>query len=152
MSINKKIRRFYINRENKILGNCHLNLYKYVSSNVKSKNSKICQIVSDSQIFSDPSEIANRFLTHFHSVYNSPSQSETLAIDPPDAQFDYGLVFINESHIYHTLEKCPLKINTSPESIPFYFIRKCSIGLAKPLTFILRFSFLHSVLPSAWKI
>ena len=40
----------------------------------------------------------------------------------------------------------------SPESIPLYFIRKCSIGLAKPLTFILRFSFLHSVLPSAWKI
>ena len=127
------------------------NLYSYISRNLNQKTTTINPLKINNELLTNNLEIANSFQNFFLNVYSSALPAPNLPIQTNDGLFDYSLTFINESHVYEELEKCNLKLNTSPDSIPYYFIRKCSLGLAKPFTYILRYSFIHCVLPSIWK-
>ena len=150
--LNLKIRRYYINRENAILKLSPQLLYKYVSQNIHAKKHKISTISANSRTITNDRDIANCFQEFFCNVFQSAPPATSLPNTPPDFQFDYGLMFIKEPMIFDTLEKCPLKINESPDGLNYYLIRKCSVSLTKPITFLLRYSFLYSVLPSNWKM
>ena len=47
--------------------------------------------------------------------------------------------------------KIPTKIYIGPDKIPPLLLRKCALSLAKPVAFILRWSYLNSVVPDLWK-
>ena len=69
-----------------------------------------------------------------------------------DFTFDYDcLIFLTESTVYKEMRKIPSKTYCGPDNIPPLLLRKCALSLAKPIAFILRYSYLYSTIPDLWK-
>jgi len=146
-----QLNRYHKNHENKILRMPPKTLFKYVKTNLGNKSQNIPAIKKDDQNISKPELIADAFYNHFFGIFDNALEAEPLSHNNEDTIFDYGLIFLTNAKVLEYLNKLPLKINTSPDNIPFYLIRKCSATLVEPISHILRTSFFLGKIPSIWK-
>jgi hypothetical protein len=54
-------------------------------------------------------------------IYETKASSLPIDEIETDRKFDFGLMFTTDN-IFESLDKMPLKINLSPDGIPYYFI------------------------------
>ena len=94
---------------------------------------------------------ATEFCNQFLSVYNSASSTAPIlpSTQPPiDPLFDYNLMFIPDHLVHSDLDKSKPKLNKSPDGIPSLVLKKCEVSLAKPISHILRMSFMLGKVPN----
>ena len=60
-------------------------------------------------------------------------------------------MFLAENHVYLDLEELPKTQNTTPDGIPNIILKNCLNSLKWPISYILRYSFLHGIVPNKWK-
>jgi ribonucleases P/MRP protein subunit RPP40 len=60
-------------------------------------------------------------------------------------------IHIHPLDVYRIVKKLPSKVNSSPDCIPYVFIKKCIFSLLPALTHIFQFSLYTGTLPKAWK-
>ena len=88
---------------------------------------------------------------HFVKIFSRGS-TQLFADTNADFLFDYDhLIFLAENKVYEEMLKTPTKTYCGPDKIPPLLLKKCALGLAKPVAFILRWSYLNSVVPDLWK-
>lgn len=149
-NLDRELSRYHRNLENKMLKSSG-DIYKYVRR-VHKKSPNIQEIESGGNTYSDSSEIAEMFLGHFSNIYSNAIPAQIVDIpDNLDPVFDHALIFLTNNKVFELLDNLPLKINSSPDKIPYYFLKKCSVSLAYPVGIILRKSFLLNLVPDIWK-
>ena len=149
--IDKELKRYHVNLENKIIKSPINNLYKHIKNNFNSKTSLSFITVNENHI-TNSQEIANFLQNHFSNIYFDAAPAEPLAKTNREPIFDYGLIFLTNNQIYNCLKKLPLKINNSPDGIPNYVLKKCSLTLTEPIGYILRTSYFTGNIPTIWKM
>ena len=152
--LSKMITKFYCNRESKIISNQH-SLFSYIRNHAKKPLSFPSITMPDNHIAVSNAEKASAFRDHFMSVYNQLQSSLTsnrVNLTPSqDCLFDYSLMFLTENHVFLDLELLPKTQNTTPDGIPNIILKKCANSLKLPISYILRYSFLHGIVPTKWK-
>nr|CAD2201910.1 unnamed protein product [Meloidogyne enterolobii]CAD2204097.1 unnamed protein product [Meloidogyne enterolobii]CAD2204993.1 unnamed protein product [Meloidogyne enterolobii]CAD2206028.1 unnamed protein product [Meloidogyne enterolobii] len=125
--------------------------FSYISSFLKSKNRKITSILDkNNQLVYADNKIAQILSTQFSSVFNKNSL-DNADLNSITNQNTCQSVIINELQIFDLLSKLPEKTNSSYDSIPCIFLKKCAKSLYYPLYYIFSYSLMTSTLPEIWK-
>lgn len=147
-----EISKFIRNRENKKLFNIKTK-FDYVSSFIKSKNSKIPSLIGQNNQFIFSNQIKSDILAdQFSSVFsdqNISSQFLSFSHQYPTTKIDS--IFIDPQIVFNTMAKLDNSNNSSPDGIPNIFYNKCRDTLVIPLTHIFSLSILSSKIPTIWK-
>jgi hypothetical protein len=98
-------------------------------------------------------EKCDHFADHFSSFYVDYDRN---CMDNEDRALA-GSTFldfceITVATVCTQLEKLPLRISTSPDGLPYLFLRKAANGLAVPLTIMFNTFLLRGEVPDVWKI
>ena len=149
--LNHQILKYRKNCENRLI-NSNIDLYKYVKRNLKS-NTAINQILVNNNYITNRNEIANCFLNYFYNVFNfaPPVNINNNQEICPINQNSSDLIFTPDSAVYDAICKMSPSINYSPDSLNNFIIKKYSIALTRPISMLLRQSFLVSKVPELWK-
>ena len=123
--------------------------YKYCNSRLNS-NTGIGTIKDpNGEVIACDEEKSNEFARFFQSVYKPPSTHIQAFSPRTNATLNY--IDINHETTYRTLLKLPLRVSTSPDCIPYYFLQKCAVPLTSPLTYLFRRIMLTGEVPELWK-
>jgi hypothetical protein len=145
------LKRYHANYERRILKMPSKTLFKYVKTNLGNKTQAISVIKKNDIVISENEKIADLFYNQFSDIFNNALEAEIIPSNSDDILFDHGLIFLANVKVFDYLDNLPLKVNTSPDDIPFYLIRKCSAALTEPISHILRTSFFTGKVPLIWK-
>lgn len=125
--------------------------FSYISSFLKTKHRKITSILDENKhlVYSD-NRIAQMLSTKFSSVFNINCLDNS-DLSSKTTELSCQSVIITEHQIFDLLSKLPEKNNTSYDSIPCIFLKKCAKSLYYPLYYIFSNSLMTSTLPETWK-
>ncbi|EYC29531.1 hypothetical protein Y032_0006g3022 [Ancylostoma ceylanicum] len=96
------------------------------------------------------SQKADLFADYFESVYKNPIKT--------DAKLDITIenvlnwVDISSETVYRALCKLPNRCSTSPDDIPYYFLKHAALGLSTPLTVMFNKFLLLGDVPNIWRL
>lgn len=125
-------------------------IFAYVSSHLKETSAHIPTIVEQNKAITSNEEKANLFADYFSSVFLPAFASTPLS---PNTPVEHGLGFfeIDDYSVFQMLKNLPSKQNTSPDSIPFVFLKKCALTLSKPIGCLFRHAMMTGSVPAQWK-
>ncbi|EYC05877.1 hypothetical protein Y032_0079g1234 [Ancylostoma ceylanicum] len=103
----------------------------------------------DSLIHGDQQK-ANLFASYFEDVYRLPTKFNVELVPVTDKVIDW--VDINCESVYRVLRALPNRNSTSPDGIPYAFLKNAALGLASPLSLIFNRFLLHGETPRIWKL
>ena len=104
---------------------------------------------SEGIVASDPVEKAEVLAKQFASVFTRddgtlPTCEDMGVINLRECEFDPFIV-------YRYLSSLPSKSSITPDSVPQFFLKKCAVSLALPLSLIFKASFHSSYVPKIWR-
>ncbi|CAK5007712.1 unnamed protein product [Meloidogyne enterolobii] len=151
-NIDKQLKKFYRNRERKHLKNS-LFRFKYTSQFLKPKNSNIPTIFNKNglPVFSEKVK-SNILGDEFSSYFNNEIPDlEDLSQDNPQIlnTLEYTPITVND--VFSLLCQAKNISNTSPDQIPYIFLKKCAQTLALPIFNIFSYCLMSSNIPDIWK-
>ncbi|MFH4978915.1 hypothetical protein AB6A40_005624, partial [Gnathostoma spinigerum] len=123
--------------------------FSYVKSRTQSKNKIPAIFDNNGVICNDDFVKANLFNDHYESVFihdNGLMPPFSRNVSEPCKNIDFS-PYIVEKY----LKKLPAKFSHSPDGLPSYFLKRCAISLALPLSHIFYLSLFTKRLPATWK-
>jgi hypothetical protein len=124
--------------------------YRYCNKSLKATNS-IGNLISNGNIVSGDEEKAEIFADYFETFYCQPSPNSG-GVEVEESPLSFEWIDITPDRVLKTLQNLPLRVSTSPDNLPYYFLRKAALGLASPLTILFNKFLLTGSLPELWKI
>lgn len=130
--------------------------FDYVNSCRKTNDELPSEMDYNGSKLTSQQDIADSFAKHFATAYTEQSSFSSgyykeyekflrnLCINIPS-------IDITEQLILETVYKLPNNTVDGPDEIPNIFIKKCIHTLIKPITYILRESFITGIVPEIWK-
>lgn len=125
--------------------------YQFINSNLKLKQGIGDILGPNSRNLSSDNEKAEAFALHFESVYKRPPSSSTSPTFPMRSNTNINYILFTEETVFRMLSKLPLRVSTSPDKVPYMFLKKASLGLTSPLFYIYQRILLTGEIPSLWK-
>lgn len=131
--------------------------YKFVNTKIKATNRIGTIKNSNGEPCLTEVDKAEAFASFFKSVYKNCTESDMVCTPFTEAKLDY--LDINSELVYRTLSRIPLRTSTSPDKIPYIFLKKAALGLTPVLTLLFFFFFmgkgfhrflLHGEVPFVW--
>ena len=125
-------------------------LYKYVNLKLR-ENKPIGQLMVNGAAITKDVDKCNALAQHFKKIYNPRMDHARI---PFGSRTESSLNYIDISpyKVHKCLSKLPLRPGTSPDSIPYYFLRKTADYLYAPLTRLFNNIQLQGTIPNIWKI
>jgi hypothetical protein len=143
------LNKFNKNREKRILSSCQTNNIYSTVRKINTVKPPIQSLLVNNIEYTSPDDISNEFAKYFHSIYAQHETNNT-SYEDFDPLFDHSLMFLPDNKIFDELTNLPNKY-FSPDGIPSYLLKKCAASLTSPISHIIRFSFMFSKIPQAWK-
>lgn len=149
--LEKEILKYHKNKERRLLSKKSAKqIYSYVSKQIKSKNTQLPTIIYQNSTFSNKKDVADIFAKYFSSVFLKPTNFKTNISNVPMPN-RLNFLDICPIMVYKHLKNLPRRQNTSPDGIPYIFLKLCAEPLTYPITRILQFSMMTGTIPSIWK-
>ena len=149
---NRELKKYLKYRENTLLKSRNSKkIFNYISSQVKTSSLKIPTItdINTNENFSTDISKANHFAIYFKSIFNKDNLPHPLNLHSLITNtIDY--IDISEADVFDRLTKLTPKVNTSPDFLNNYLLKKCAGSLTSPITQIFRYSMMTGTLPSIW--
>ena len=144
--------KFYKNKEKRFLSKkSSKQIHNYIASHIKPKNEIIpALIVNSSTIFKDLDK-ANAFANYFSSVFHRKCNLLDEFEHTPFNKHGLGYIDINQWDVLQILTSLKNRTNTSPDGLPYIFLKKCAYPLLAPITHIFRYSMMSGTFPEMWK-
>ena len=98
----------------------------------------------------DDCEKANLFADYFESIYKEPSDRDFILVSKTNQLLDW--IDLSNEKIYSTLRKLPDRNSTTPDLLPYSFLKKSALGLTTPLTLLFNKFMLLGDVPDIWKL
>jgi hypothetical protein len=150
--LSKLMLKFMQNKEKLILAKNPNNIYKYVSNQLSNKGQKLPAFSVNGKTVTDNAVKCELFADYFHSCYNANDCTENPISLHFSSHNDVLRSFnITPLEVFDMLERCPSKVNTSPDSIPFILLRNCSATLTFPVFYLFNKSITTGIVPKCWK-
>nr|CAD2196960.1 unnamed protein product [Meloidogyne enterolobii] len=149
---NKELKKYLIYRENKLIKSKNSKrIFNYISSQVKSNSFNIPTIldIKTNNVFSTDLAKANYFALYFKSIFHKQNLPHPLNLQNLNTN-TLNYIDISEADVFDKLIKLTLKVNTSPDCLNNYILKKCAGSLTQPITQIFRYSMMTGTLPSIW--
>ncbi|EYC21212.1 hypothetical protein Y032_0020g6 [Ancylostoma ceylanicum] len=105
---------------------------------------------SNSDQLTTDAQKAELFASYFESVYKKPSSLEVEV--KPFTQATLEWVDISTETVYNILRRLPNRLSTSPDQIPYIFLKRAALGLAAPLTLLFNRCLLRAETPTLWRV
>ena len=121
--------------------------YNYARNRLKTI-SEPSNIKTANEIITNDAQKAKAFASYFHSVYKNENSSFPTLV-PSNEKIDY--VDITGFAISKLLHKLPNRNSTSPDNIPYTFLKNTADTICVPLCILYNFILLNSQLPTIWK-
>jgi hypothetical protein len=150
--LSKLMTKYIQNKEKLLLAKNPNNIFSYVAKQLNPKSQKLPALEHDGRIISDEKAKSELFADYFHSCYNSRTCTDA-AISPHFSVGNDALhaFIITPLDVFDMLDHCPHKINSSPDSIPFFLLRSCSAALTYPVFYLFNKSLSTGIVPDPWK-
>uniref|UniRef100_A0A914NFB3 Reverse transcriptase domain-containing protein n=1 Tax=Meloidogyne incognita TaxID=6306 RepID=A0A914NFB3_MELIC len=147
--IDKEIQRYYRNRENSKMSKLETK-YDFVANFLKNRKTNIPTLIDEENnpIFKD-NEKAEQIAIFIEKTQTKQNSHYDITLKNPQQKINN--IDISELNVFELLSNLSNKINESSDSIPEYFLKKCSATLAYPLYYLFTKSFISSELPEKWK-
>ena len=147
--IDKEIQRYYRNRENSKMSKLETK-YDFVANFLKNRKTNIPTLIDEENnpIFKD-NEKAEQIAIFIEKTQTKQNSHYDITLKNPQQKINN--IDISELNVFELLSNLSNKINESSDSIPEYFLKKCSATLAYPLYYLFTKSFTSSELPEKWK-
>jgi hypothetical protein len=95
---------------------------------------------------------AEAFANYFKSFYVHDNSAAFLHDHLSDVGSRIDYCDIDICRVAKQLKELPLRVSTSPDKLPYYFLRKAADGLAVPLTIMFNTFLTRGEVPELWKI
>ena len=112
-----------------------------------------CSIIrlADDHVLSEHKDIALAFVDHFSSIYTSHFHDpNSVSAQMQNATSEFSYEYINDTLIRKLINELPLR-KANFDRIPNHVFKSLSIYLAKPLSILIRRSFVSATFPLAHK-
>ena len=138
------------NREKAVLKSKNVkHFFSFVNSHIKEKDT-IPPILINNVSSTNDTDIANEFASHFSSSYNHTFyQLPTFSTQPSSTSLQY--ISFTPLEIEKALNALPSRNSTSPDNIPYSFLKSASQTICYPLSILFSQFLLHGHVPSIWK-
>ena len=148
--LDRLIRAYRLKLENSLADKKNIRqLYRYTNRNLK-ENKTVGQIVTDKESINDDRKKCEIFAEHFRTIYKEKVDSSQHSFaQRTNEKLDF--IDISPNAVQKCLSKLPLKISTSPDSIPYYFLRKTADVIYVPITRLFNSIMLQGKIPNIWK-
>jgi hypothetical protein len=149
----KECRKFEQNSEKLVVNSSNpKHFYAYVNSRVNNREKPVVSVIDpvSKSLLTSPPAIADIFASYFSSVYSTVVPNDFPAFPSRGKSEMDGFLFDIHA-VSNAMLKIKDKISLTPESIPSYFIRRCSVSLAPVFTRLFNMSLVQCTLPSPWK-
>ena len=138
-----------LNKESKILhAKSDPAFWGFLRSKLSYKSEIPC-LLHENKIVVDNKAKADLFNDYFCSVFTKDDGNfPDWDIDPPTKFLSF--VDFSPEEVYEQLKRQKNKFSSGPDGIPPFFLKKCALTLAFPLSILFNFAFANSVLPDQW--
>lgn len=135
------------------------NFHKHVKFSKKQSDDLPRSMNYNGIIAKSEEEIGELFRIFFESTYSKPNPN---AIQLFNNSTEFGKLIsnkcqyipqinIHEEMVASLINKLPLNLVSGPDNLPNVFLRKCSTNLIKPITSLLKMSFMNAKVPDIWR-
>ena len=123
-------------------------LYKYCNTKLN-HCTDIPDLKDGDRLIIDDQDKADLFAQYFESVYKPASVAHVPINPKTDKIIDW--IDINCETVYRQLKRLPCRNSTSPDGIPYVFLKMAAVGLALPLSLLFSKILLYGQVPKIWK-
>ncbi|KAK6062174.1 hypothetical protein COOONC_00146, partial [Cooperia oncophora] len=116
--------------------------YSYCKKKLKLMDSIPNLVSQEGVIVEDDATKANLFADYFNR--------DTGACLPPLTDDCLDWIDISNDLVYNSLRRLPSRVSTSPDNIPYIFLKKAALGLTSPLTVMFNRLLLCGKVPKLW--
>ena len=140
--------KFFRNKEKNLLSKkSSKQIHNYISSHLKPKRTNIPTLHYNGTTSITNIEKANAFAKHFSSVFLTAHPNFSEFESTPYIENGLSYIDVSSYEVVKILTKLPNKSNSSPDGIPYVFIKKCYLSLFEPITHLFRYSMMSGALP-----
>lgn len=148
-TLEREVGKFFRNKEKRLLSKKSTKqIYSYVSKQLKSKKSNIPSLKDGDKILFSDKEKADFFAKYFKSVFQKYPENDDL----PQSETKLSFVDVDPMDVYKRLLHVESKNNTTPDGIPYIFIKNTAEALTFPVSHIFRYSMMSGTVPDLWKL
>lgn len=125
-------------------------LYRYANKKL-TENKTIGQLLVNDGIITEEADKCDAFAKHFQSIYGNRCEEPNYTLESRTSSI-LNYIDISPLSVIQCLKRLPLKGGTSPDSIPYYFLKKTAEFICVPLTRFFNNVQLQGRIPKLWRI